>query len=89
MRRLGGTLSKLRPSGRRVEGLTLSIFHESFLLTPGFSPESKEISAPPPCGFLIEIYLSYENWSNETFRKKESEKRPGCSTYKWKVSIKV
>jgi hypothetical protein len=26
---------------------------------------------PPPCGLLIGIYLFYENWSTETFRKKE------------------
>jgi hypothetical protein len=25
------------------------------LLTPGFFPENEEISAPPPCGFLIGI----------------------------------
>jgi hypothetical protein len=62
--------------------LTLPIFHESFLLTPGFfSPENGEIPAPPPCGFLVEIYLFFENWSIETFRKKESEKWDVCSTY--------
>jgi hypothetical protein len=61
----------------------LPIFHESFLLTPGFfSPENGEIPAPPPCGFLVEIYLFFENWSTETFRKKESEKWAVCSTYK-------
>jgi hypothetical protein len=32
--------------------------------------ENEEISAPPPSGFLIGIYLFYENWSTETFRKK-------------------
>ena len=32
-----------------------------------FSPENKEISAPPPCGFLIGIYLFYKSWSTETF----------------------
>ena len=32
-------------------------------------PENEEISAPPPCGLLIGIYLFYENWSTETFRK--------------------
>jgi len=26
-----------------------------------FSPENKEIPAPPPCGFLIGIYLFHEN----------------------------
>jgi len=44
-------------------------------------PENKEISAPPPCGFLIGIYLFYENWSTETFRNKESKKRAPCNTY--------
>jgi hypothetical protein len=52
----------------------LPIFYESVLLTPGLFPENKEISAPPPCGFLIGIYKFYENWSTETFRKKESKK---------------
>ena len=37
--------------GRRVEGLTLPIFHEGFLLTPGIFPENEEISAPAPFGF--------------------------------------
>jgi hypothetical protein len=36
-----------------------------------FSPENEEISTPPPCGFLMGIYLFYEHWSTETFRKKE------------------
>jgi len=57
---------------------TLPIFHESFLLTPGFFPENEEISAPPPCGFLIGIYLSYENRSTGTFRKKELRKWDVC-----------
>jgi hypothetical protein len=48
---------------------TLPIFQGSFLLTPGFFPESEEISAPPPCGFLMGMYLFSENWSTETFRK--------------------
>jgi hypothetical protein len=47
--------------------LALRIFHESLLLTPGFFHENEEISTPPPCGFLIGIYLFYENWSTETF----------------------
>jgi hypothetical protein len=51
--------------------LALPVFHEHFLLIPGFFlTENEEISAPPPCGLLIEIYLFYENWSTETFRKK-------------------
>jgi hypothetical protein len=49
----------------------LPIFHERFLLTPYLLPETEEISAPPPCGFLIGIYLFYENWSTETFRKNQ------------------
>jgi hypothetical protein len=32
--------------------------------------EDEEISAPPPCGLLIGIYIFYENWSTETFREK-------------------
>jgi hypothetical protein len=35
-----------------------------------FSTENEEISAPPPCGLLIGIYLFSENWSTETFKKK-------------------
>jgi len=46
-----------------------------------FSPESEEISVPPPCGFLIGIYLFYGNWSTETFRKEEAKKWDVCSTY--------
>jgi hypothetical protein len=52
----------------------LSIFRGSFLLIPGFFPGNEEISAPPPSALLIEIYLFYENWSNETFRKKDSKR---------------
>ena len=36
--------------------------------------ENEEISSPPPRGFLIEIYLFYENWSTEAFRRKQSKK---------------
>jgi len=50
--------------------LTLSIFHEGFLLIPGLFPKNEEISTPPPCGFLVGI-LFYENWSTESFRKNE------------------
>jgi hypothetical protein len=35
-----------------------------------FSSKNEAISSPPPCGFLIGIYLFYKNWSTETFRKK-------------------
>jgi hypothetical protein len=42
-----------------------------------FSPENEEISAPP-CGLLIGIYLFYENWSTETFRKRDSKKLSTC-----------
>jgi hypothetical protein len=45
-------------------------------------PENEEISIPPPCGFLVGIYLFYENWSPETFRKEESTKRVVCNVYK-------
>jgi hypothetical protein len=57
--------------------LALPIFDESFLLTQGFLLKNEEISAPPPCRFLIGIYLFYENWSTETFRK-ESKKCAVC-----------
>jgi hypothetical protein len=53
----------------------LLIFHESFPSYPRlFSSKNEEISAPPPCGFLIGIYLFYENWSTETSRKNESNR---------------
>jgi hypothetical protein len=55
--------------------LIMVIFHESFLLTPGFFPEFEEISSPPPCGFLIGIYLFYENWSTETSRRRQRSGR--------------
>jgi hypothetical protein len=51
-----------------------------------FSPENEEISTPPPCGLLIGIYLLYENWSTETFRKKESKKGDVCSTYLFAIA---
>jgi len=63
-----------RGSGAECLFLILLIFHEGFLFTPGFFPENEEISSPPPCAFLIGIYLFYENWSTETFRRKESKK---------------
>jgi hypothetical protein len=40
-----------------------------------FPPENEEISALPPCGLLIGIYIFYESWSTETFRKKEATLR--------------
>ncbi len=50
------------------------------LQTSSFCPENEETSSPPPCGFLIRIYLFCENWSTETFRGKESTLRlPGLS----------
>jgi hypothetical protein len=61
--------------------LILPIFNESFLLTPGFLHEKEEISAPPPWGFVIGIYLFYENGSTETFRKRDSKKWAVCYTF--------
>ena len=55
--------------------LTLSIFHEGFLLIPGLFPKNEEISTPPPCGFLVGI-LFYENGSTESFRKNEWSSPP-------------
>ncbi len=67
-------------SGVESLSMTLPIFHESFLLTSGFFPGNEEISVPPPSGFLIGIYIFYESWSTETFRKKKSKKRAVCHT---------
>jgi hypothetical protein len=47
-----------------------------------FAPENEEISTPPPCTFLTEIYLFYKNWSTETFRKNGSKKQAVGSTPK-------
>jgi hypothetical protein len=52
--------------------------HESFLLTPGFFPENEKISTPPPCGFLIGIYIFYESWSTETFRNRDLKRWAVC-----------
>jgi hypothetical protein len=41
---------------------------------PGFFSEKGDISMPPSCGLLIGIYLFYENWSTETFTRRESKK---------------
>jgi hypothetical protein len=46
-----------------------------------FPPENEEISAPPPWGFLVGIYLFSEYWSTETFRNKESKRWAVCSAY--------
>ncbi len=32
--------------------------------------QNERMSALPPCGFLIGIYLLYENWSTKTFRER-------------------
>jgi hypothetical protein len=45
-----------------------------------FPPENEELSAPPPYGLLIGIYLFYENWSTETLRNKDSKKWAVCCT---------
>jgi hypothetical protein len=42
-------------------------------MTQAILSEDEEVSRPPPCGFLIGIYLFYENWSTEPFRKKKLE----------------
>jgi len=48
----------------------------------GLLPRNEEISAPPPRGLLIGIYLLCKNWSTETFRKRELKKWDVCSSYK-------
>jgi hypothetical protein len=45
--------------------------------TLGRKDSNEEIFSPPPCGFLIGIYIFYEHWSTETFRKSGSKKRGG------------
>ena len=34
-----------------------------------FTAENEDIFSSPSCGLLIGIYILYENWSTETFRK--------------------
>jgi hypothetical protein len=36
---------------------------------PASPSSNEEMSAPPPFGFLFGIYLFYEDWPTETFRK--------------------
>jgi uncharacterized RDD family membrane protein YckC len=64
--------SLLRGFGIESLFLTLPIFQESFLPPPGhFSLKTKKSLQPPPSGLLIGIYIFYENWSTETFRKSQ------------------
>jgi hypothetical protein len=60
----------------------MTVHSGSLLLTPGLSPGNEEVFTSPPCGFLIEIYIFYENWSTETFRNKALRKWAVCSTCK-------
>jgi hypothetical protein len=54
----------------RIFILDFGYISRKFPADPRLSfPESEEKSTPPPCGFLIGIYLFYENWSTETFTK--------------------
>jgi len=53
-----------------------------------FSLKTKKYLHRHPCGFLIGIYLFYENWSTETFRKRDSKKRAGWSTYNYMASLR-
>ena len=64
---------------RRFSSSSCSLY--CFVLSPGLFYENEEISSPPPCGFLIGIYLFYENWSTETFSKQDSNRWVLCYTY--------
>jgi hypothetical protein len=59
----------------------LPIFTKVSFCPQAFFPEDEEISVSPPCGLLIEIYLFYENWSTETFRKNWVKKWTVWDTY--------
>jgi hypothetical protein len=61
--------------------LDFGYISRKFSSGPRLSSLKRRISTPPPCGLLIGIYLFYENWSTETFGKKESRKRAPCNTY--------
>jgi hypothetical protein len=67
----------------RIFILDFAYISRNFLSHPSLFPGNEEISAPPPCKFLIGIYKFYENWSTKTFRKLEklSERKRGY----WKV----
>jgi hypothetical protein len=45
-----------------------SVDESYFLPAPGFFLKNKEVSTPPPCGFLIGIYLFYEHWSTDQLK---------------------
>ncbi len=47
---------------------------------------SEGISAPPPYGFFIGIYLFYENWSTETFGR-EGRKKWADGTWGLRVNL--
>jgi hypothetical protein len=55
--------------------LDVADISRKFPSDPGFFPENEEISTPPPCGFLIGIYIFYESWSTETFRQNLGRRR--------------
>jgi hypothetical protein len=55
--------------------MNISFGHQSLF------PGKEEISASPPCGFLMGIYLLCKNWSIETFetfRRKKPKKWAIC-----------
>jgi hypothetical protein len=57
----------------RIFNLDFAYISQKFPSDPVlFFYENEEISAPLPSGFLIGIYLFYENWSTGSFRKSQN-----------------
>jgi hypothetical protein len=50
----------------RIFILGFAYISQNFPFDPRLFVENREISTPPPRGFLIEVYAFYENWSTET-----------------------
>ena len=73
------------PPKRDRRGASLCLISRKFASDSRlFSLQSEEISSPP-CGFLIGIYLFCENWSTETFRKRDTKKWAVCYTSKGRM----
>ena len=62
----------------RIFILDVAYISRKFASGSRLSPLENEEISTPPCGVLIEIYILYENWSTETFRKSGSKKRGVC-----------
>jgi hypothetical protein len=55
----------------RIFILDFAYISRKFPFDPRLFSWKEEISTPPPCGLLIGIYIFYESWSTDTFRKSQ------------------